>query len=305
MPVRRTDEDQLATTDRPSAVPHPARRAGSYKSEKSNMSTMIDVTPVSPASGYIGGKRNLVKRLLPIIEAVPHDGYAEPFVGMGGIFLKRRRRPRAEYINDISGDVATFFRVLQEHYAYFVDMLRFRVASRGEFERLRAMPADRLTDLQRAVRFLYLQRLAFGGKVEGRNFGVDKSAGARFNVSKLEPLLADIHDRLAGVVIEQLGYADFIMRYDREGMLFYLDPPYWGCETDYGQDVFGRGDFQRLAAQLGAIKGRFLLSINDTCGAREVFRSFRMLEFDTRYSVSGGGGKEARELVIANFEPRR
>lgn len=265
------------------------------------MSTMIDVTPVSPASGYIGGKRNLVKRLLPIIEAVPHDGYAEPFVGMGGIFLKRRRRPRAEYINDISGDVATFFRVLQEHYAYFVDMLRFRVASRGEFERLRAMPADRLTDLQRAVRFLYLQRLAFGGKVEGRNFGVDKSAGARFNVSKLEPLLADIHDRLAGVVIEQLGYADFIMRYDREGMLFYLDPPYWGCETDYGQDVFGRDDFQRLADQLAGIKGRFVLSINDTSGARKVFGRFEVGEVETTYSVASGAAKKVGELIVSNF----
>ncbi len=305
MAVRLTDEDELATTDRPSAVPHPARRAGSYKSEKSNMYSMKDVQPVTPAAGYIGGKRNLAGRLVPMIDGTPHDSYAEPFVGMGGIFLKRRRRPRAEYINDISGDVATFFRVLQEHYPYLMDMLRFRVASRAEFERLRAMPAERLTDLQRAARFLYLQRLAFGGKVQGRNFGVDARQGARFNVSRLEPVLAEIHDRLAGVVIEQLGYADFIRRYDTPGTLFYLDPPYWGCETDYGQDVFGRGDFERLAAQLGAIKGRFLLSINDTPGAREVFRSFRMLEFDTIYSVSAGAAKKARELVIANFEPQR
>ena len=36
------------------------------------------------------------------------------------------------------------------------------------------------------------------------------------------------------MVVEQLGYADFIRRYDRDGALFYLDPPYWGCETDYG-----------------------------------------------------------------------
>jgi hypothetical protein len=47
-------------------------------------------------------------------------------------------------------------------------MLRFRVASRAEFERLLAQPPERLTDLQRAVRFLYVQRLAFGGRVSGR-----------------------------------------------------------------------------------------------------------------------------------------
>jgi hypothetical protein len=53
---------------------------------------------------------------------------------------------------------------------------------RAEFERLCALPPDRLTDLQRAARFLYLQRLAFGGKVSGRNFGVD--ARARASISR-------------------------------------------------------------------------------------------------------------------------
>ena len=126
---------------------------------------MRDSQATLPAAGYIGGKRNLAARLVKIIEATPHDGYAEPFVGMGGVFLRRPGRQRVEVINDVSGDVATFFRVLQEHYAYFIDLLRFRVASRAEFDRLRALPPERLTDLQRAARFLYLQRLAFGGKV--------------------------------------------------------------------------------------------------------------------------------------------
>jgi len=262
--------------------------------------TLTAVRPVSPAAGYIGGKRNLARRICAIIDRVPHDSYAEPFVGMGGIFLRRSRRPAAEAINDVSGDVATFFRVLQEHYPYFIDMLRFRVASRGEFERLKALPPERLTDLQRAARFLYLQRLAFGGKVEGRNFGVSRGMGSRFNVTKLEPMLADIHERLAGVVIEQLGYDEFIRRYDGDGALFYLDPPYWGCETDYGQDVFSRGDFERLATQLAAIKGKFLLSINDTPGARETFGRFNMVETATTYSISGSS-QRAGELIISNF----
>lgn len=261
-----------------------------------------NVRPVAPAAGYIGGKRNLSSRLVSIIDRVDHDGYAEPFVGMGGIFLRRRSRPKAEFINDVSGDVATFFRVVQRHYAYFIDMLRFRVASRAEFERLKAQPPETLTDLERAVRFLYLQRLAFGGKVSGRHFGVDRTQGARFNVTKLEPMVADIHERLAGVVIEQLGYADFIRRYDRAGMLFYLDPPYWGCETDYGPDVFSRDDFAALADQLEGIKGRFVLSINDTPGAREVFGRFHQVQLPVTYTVGAGAAKKVNELVVANFD---
>lgn len=264
------------------------------------MTSLFSVQPVAPAAGYIGGKRNLASRLTALIGSIDHDGYAEPFVGMGGIFLRRRARPRVEIINDVSGDVATFFRVLQRHYAYFLDMLRFRVASRAEFERLKAQPPETLTDLERAARFLYLQRLAFGGKVEGRGFGVDKSQGARFNVTKLEPMLAEIHERLAGVTIEQLGYAEFIRRYDRAGMLFYLDPPYWGCETDYGQDVFGRADFARLADQLATIAGKFVLSINDTPGAREVFGRFHLVEVPVTYTIAKGAAKQAGELIVSN-----
>ena len=262
--------------------------------------TTTKIRPVAPAAGYIGGKRNLAARLVALIETIEHDGYAEPFVGMGGIFLRRRSAPKVAVINDVSGDVATFFRVLQRHYAYFIDMLRFRVASRNEFERLKATPPECLTDLERAVRFLYLQRLAFGGRVSGRNYGVDRTQGARFNVTKLEPMLADIHERLAGVTIEQLGYGEFIRRYDRPGMLFYLDPPYWGCETDYGQDVFGRADFEQLAAQLADIKGTFVLSINDTPGARAAFARFHLAEVATTYTVGSGAARPARELIFSN-----
>jgi len=176
------------------------------------------------------------------------------------------------------------------------------VASRAEFDRLRALAPERLTDLQRAARFIYLQRLAFGGKVSGRTFGVDMTQGARFNITKLEPVLADIHDRLAGVVIEQLQFAPFIARYDRPGTLFYLDPPYWGCETDYGQDVFGRQDFEALADQLAGITGRFLMSINDTPGVRATFGRFRLAEVRTTYTVGKGAAAPAAELLISNFD---
>ncbi|OYY89146.1 MAG: DNA methyltransferase [Sphingomonas sp. 28-66-16] len=266
------------------------------------MTSLTAVRPVRPAAGYIGGKRNLAGRIVPIIDRTDQTAYAEPFVGMGGIFLRRRRRPTAEFINDISGDVVTLFRVLQEHYPYFIDLLKFRLASRAEFDRLMRQDPATLTDLNRAARFLYLQRLAFGGKVNGRQFGVSPTQAARFNVSTLEPMLADLHERLAAVVIEQLPFADFITRHDRPGTLFYLDPPYWGCERDYGQDVFSRADFERLATLLRSIKGKFLLSINDTPGVREVFSGFELREEEVTYCVGGANKfKRAAELLLANF----
>ena len=48
-----------------------------------------------PVAPWIGGKRNLARRICARIEATSHDTYAEPFVGMGGVFLRRREIGRA------------------------------------------------------------------------------------------------------------------------------------------------------------------------------------------------------------------
>lgn len=256
------------------------------------------VRPCSPVAAYIGGKRQLSARLVALIEEIPHATYAEPFVGMGGVFLRRRRAPAAEVINDCSGDVATLFRILQRHYVPLMDMLRYQLTSRRDFDRLMATDPATLTDLERAARFLYLQRLAFGGKVAGRTFGVSQGEPGRFDVTKLEPLLAAVAERLAGVVIENLGYSDFITRYDRPGVLFYLDPPYWGSEADYGAGAFARADFARLAEILGEIKGTFVLSINDVPDVRRIFAAFDQEEVELTYTIGSAGPSEARELII-------
>lgn len=263
------------------------------------------VAPVRPAAGYIGGKKQLAKTIVARIDRMPHDTYAEPFVGMGGVFLRRRRAPKGEIINDRSGDVATFFRILQRHYVPFMDLLRWQFTSRREFERLKATDPATLTDLERAARFLYLQRTAFGGKVAGRNFGVDPMGG-RFNVAKLEPMLDALHDRLAGVTIECLPWADFIARYDRPGTLFYLDPPYYGGETDYGAGMFDRAEYARMAEVLSALKGRFILSINDVPEIRRTFAGFSVQQVRLTYSISGNdNAKQARELIITGRRRRR
>lgn len=258
------------------------------------------VRPVDPVAPYIGGKRNLAGRLTRLIEAIPHKLYAEVFVGMGGVFLRRRAAPPAEVINDISGDVATFFRVLQRHYPAFMEMMRFQLTTRFEFERLAATPPETLTDLERAARFLYLQNVAFGGKVTGRSFGVGGARPARFDVNRLGPMLENLHARLAGVTIERLPWADFLDRYDEPGALFYLDPPYWGCERDYGADVFGQADFGRLGHRLQTVQGAFVLSINDVPEVREIFAWARLDAVTTTYHIARGDAKPVDELIVSN-----
>jgi len=259
----------------------------------------MPVEPVRPPAGYIGGKRRLAGHICQRIAAIPHRSYAEPFVGMGGVFFRRDVAPPAEIINDRNGEVANLFRILQRHYPQFMDTLRFQITSRREFERLKVSDPATLTDLERAGRFLYLQKLAFGGKVAGQNFGVDPRSSGGFNLTRLAPLLEAVHERLSGVVIENLDWPDFIERYDRPETLFYLDPPYWGSEGDYGRAMFERTAFERMAKRLRGLKGRFLLSINDVPEIRHMFGSFEVEEVSLVYTVSSGKRVPARELIIS------
>jgi DNA adenine methylase len=108
--------------------------------------------------------------------------------------------------------------------------------------------------------------------------------------------------RLARVFIENKPYHQVIQRFDKPGTFFYVDPPYWDCENDYGAGLFSREDFGRLAGLLGAVKGKFILSLNDTPGVRETFANFRIEAVKTRYSVSGTKKQEAAEVLITNFK---
>ena len=264
---------------------------------------LTPIAPTHPVAPWLGGKRNLAKRICALIDQDrDHGTYAEPFVGMGGIFLRRTSRPRAEVINDYGRDVANLFRILQRHYPQFLEVLRFQLTTRVEFNRLVDTNPETLTDLERAARFLYLQRTAFGGKVSGRNFGVASDRPGRFNLSTLEPMLEDLHSRLAGVIIECLDFAEFIRRYDRPTTLFYLDPPYWGNEGDYGKALFSRDRFAELATALRALKGRFILSLNDVQGVRETFARFEMETVKTTYTIASKGAvPERAELLISNW----
>jgi DNA adenine methylase len=249
---------------------------------------------------WIGGKRNLAETIVKAIAAIPHDLYGEPFVGQGGVFLRRPFRARAEVINDINQDVVTLFRVLQRHYVAFLEMVKWQLTSRAEFERLVQVDPDTLTDLERAARFLYLQRTTFGGRVIGQTFGVSYGP-ARFDVTKLAPILEAVHERLAGVTIERLPWAEFIDRYDRPGALLYCDPPYHGSEGSYGKGLWSAEDFGRLADRLRGLKGRFLVSLNDTPEIRAAFKGCRLKPVATTYTISknSSGAGDARELLIS------
>lgn len=252
---------------------------------------------------WIGGKSRLSSTIIPLIPA--HRCYCEVFAGAGWLLFKKDRS-EAELLNDINGDLVTLYRVIQHHLDEFIRHFRWMLVSRDEFDRFESVDPATLTDIQRAARFYYLVKTCHGSRIASPTFGTATTRPPRLNLLRIEEELSEAHLRLAQVTIENLPYGQFIARYDRPHTVFYIDPPYYGCEDYYGDGLFSKDDYKLLSNQLSTISGNFIMSINDTPEIRLLFRQFNFLEVPTKYSIGAHGRqKTVTELLIANYELRR
>ena len=245
---------------------------------------------------YIGGKTRLAQR---IIERIPeHLAYVEPFAGGAQVFF-HKEPSKIEVLNDLDGEVVNLYRVCQSHHEELVRYMRFMLLSREWFERLQKTPPAALTDIQRAARYLYLQKVAFGGRVRSQSYGYFVTASNRFAPKKVPEMISRSHDRLASTQIECCPYEEVLQRYDRPTTFFYLDPPYYGVKLY--QHNLERDEFSILRDRLTRLKCKFLLSLNDIPEVREIFSKFEIEEVSIYYSVQAKGERQHRELLISNY----
>ncbi len=249
-----------------------------------------------PIFPWPGGKRRLAQRIIAMLPE-SHTCYVEAFAG-GGAVLFEKEPSQVEVLNDINGDVVNLYRVCKHHLDELVRHLRWSLVSRQMFEWESITDASTLTDVQRAARFYYLQRTGFGGKCTGRTFGYSATRPPGLDITRVGEDLSQAHLRLAKVQIEALPWADCVERYDRPGTVFFLDPPYYQT-AGYGVP-FEEAEYDRLAAFMGGLKGRAILTINDHPKMAKLFARFKPQKVAISYTI-GAGAKAARELICRTW----
>lgn len=247
---------------------------------------------------YIGGKNRLAAQIIALFP--DHTTYVEAFAGGAQVFF-RKEPSKVEVLNDLDHEIVNFYRVCQSHYEELVRYLRFTIASRIWFAILKATDPVTLTDIQRAARFLYLQKNAFGGLIVKQNFHYGVTKQSNFNPPRIPKIIEDAHNRLANVQLESLPYEQVLEKYDRPTTLFYLDPPYW--DRKLYKFNFKEGDFLALEQRLGRLAGRFILSLDDHPNVREIFGSFHMQRTEIHYTAQQKSGQRYGELLIMNYHP--
>lgn len=250
-----------------------------------------------PVIPWIGGKRRLAKEILPMFPK--HTCYCEPFCGGAALFFMKQPS-KVEVLNDFSSELVALYRVLQHHLEEFIRQYKWALISRQMFEWLSETPPQTLTDIQRAARFFYLQKMAFGGKVARRTFGTATVSPPRLNLTSIEEDLSQAHLRLARCYIENLDWEKCITKYDRPGTLFFLDPPYWKVEG-YGVP-FGIEQYEKMAKIMSGLKGRAILTVNAHPDMEVIFSPFKRKDVAINYTVGGGGkGAESKEMILKTW----
>jgi DNA adenine methylase len=216
---------------------------------------------------YIGGKGNLVSKLLKLIP--PHRLYVEVFGGGASLLFAKEPSP-VEVYNDIDSLLVNLFRVLrdEEKFEKFYRKVFFTPYSREEFYRCRDTLNEEDDEIEKAYKFFVIARMSFSGKIKSNSWSYALTSSYRGMAGKCSSwistieLLPEIHARLMRVQIENDDFRKIIERYDTPNTLFYLDPPYV-LETRkqklYKYEMFIE-DHKDLVNLLINIKGKAILS---------------------------------------------
>ncbi len=259
----------------------------------------------------MGGKYYLTSWLSQYIPA--HVCYVEPFAGAGHLLFSKKPS-QVEIINDVDGHLIGLFRVIQhpEKRRALVERLNYMPYSRQLWQDIRMnwkqgnIPQD---EIERVSQWFYLNRTCFSGDQKHGGFAIPSTTGRNTAQSYHNAIdgIEHIGERLRGVTIECLPYDEVIRRYDSDGSLFYVDPPYLGAEGYYG-DSFGQNDHYKLAELLHGIKGMAMISHYQNSLYDELYQGWHRYEYQAfkgSHKSTGEAKPVTTEILYTNFKTQR
>ena len=236
------------------------------------------------------GKKQKIKN--KIISKIPNnfDLYVEPFIGSGAIFLNLDLENKKSVINDLDKDL------MQGHHSVksgvTLDPETFIFS--GDQEKF--YKTNHANNNDRFISTIIQTCGTFGSKGSGKIYQpISKSSFKnKIKLGKFQK------EHYKNTQIFNTDYKKIIKKFDTNKTFYYLDPPYENSKSMYKDEKF---DFQELSNVLKNIKGRFLLSLNDSPNIRNIFKDFKIVSLFVKGKgqVEGVLGKDRKELLISNY----
>lgn len=238
--------------------------------------------------------------------------YVEPFMGSAALFF--RLQPDGALLADLNSELVATFRASRDHPRAVYNRLRRIPVGKRSFLRQRALAPDQLDDLDRAARFIFLNRFCFNGLYRTNRdgqFNVPFSNSRTGGIPNWEEFRA-ASARLQSADIVCGDFQAVVVQKVRSGDFVYLDPPYAVSNRrvfrQYGARTFDTSDLARLSATLKVIHdrgARFLLSYAFCTESIHEFSAWHQRKVFTQRNISGFSSHRrlAAELMISNVVP--
>jgi len=261
-----------------------------------------------PFLRWAGSKRQLLPKLIDLAPKT-FNRYWEPFLGSGSLYFALR--PERATLSDINPDLIEVFHNVKNAPTMTHNHYSFINTDRETYYTIRAIDPQTLSSVERAARFIYLNRLCFNGLYRtnlNNKFNVPYGA----HKAGALPPLASIISCAEVLANAHLVHGDFesILNLTEPGDFVFLDPPYISNGTrifkEYGPSIFMEKDVLRLVNQLHNLddKGvKFILTFVDTKQARELFSNWRLGRAIIKRNIAGFAKdrKNKSEIVIRNY----
>ena len=247
---------------------------------------------IKPAVSWPGGKSKLLEHIMPLIPK--HQCYVEPFAGGLAVFLAKPRS-QIEVLNDLNGDLVTFYRCVRFHPETLLTELEFVLNSREEFKDFADQPG--LTDIQRAARWFFRNKNCFRG-ADLSSFGVSPTSTGNASGSRSARMesIRQLNLRLDRVIVENMDWQRALDVYDRPTSFFFMDPPYTDCSATL-YSAWTVADVLAFRQRLARLRGAWMVTLNDSPAIRQIFSDCK-LKSVSRPKGIGGKGKPYAELII-------
>ncbi len=264
---------------------------------------------------WAGGKTQLLAQFKPFFpEKI--DRYIEPFVGGGAVFfyVKKRYDPKEVILSDNVEELVNCYVVVRDNVDELVEFLKVHKGghSKDYYYKIRAMDVADLDDVERAGRFLYLNKTCYNGLYRVNSKGMFNVPMGRYkNPSILmEDRLIEASELLQAVTIKLQNF-DGVLNDAEKGDFVYFDPPYYPLSatanfTNYTPHNFLEEEQTRLAEVYRKLdkKGCFVMESNsDTKLINELYAGFRIEIVKARRMINSDATKRGaiNEVLILNY----
>lgn len=266
-----------------------------------------------PIVKWVGGKRQLMFELLKNMPET-YNRYFEPFIGGGALFFELQ--PQNGYISDMNEELINLYSVARDDVYNLIDDLNKHEISKEYFLKIRNLDRtekyNKLSDIQKASRFIYLNRTCFNGMYRVNSQG-------QFNVpfgNYKNPRIVDAENLINCSNLlknTEICCADFseILNKVQKGDFVYFDPPYVPLNetssfTSYTKDGFDldmQFKLRDVCDELDSMGVMFMLSNSDTKLVNELYSNYEIKKvFASRaINANGNGRGKITEVLVRNY----